>query len=329
MRYPTTLVALFSLASVVPAHAQTLSRRVIDAPDGHVRFSMTARPNVCGYEDAIVVRPASDKGDDVRTFHGSSVDLMEAREKCVEGPVRVDLTVRGNRVQQVSTRVGAEFADAPGRVTDLGAVSAADGVEYLLSLAPVVGAANGDDPIIAVALADGVDPSAGLIELAANRRAMKAVKMTAISWAAESGASVDQLRALYEQVKDPDLREQILFGYSRIDDPASTRELLRVARSDDASRLRGKAVFWLGERASESIAGKVGDIARAINADRRTREEEIFKISRRPRDQAVPSLIEIARTDPDPALRERAIFWLGQLGDPRAADLFESILANG
>jgi HEAT repeat protein len=158
---------------------------------------------------------------------------------------------------------------------------------------------------------------------------MKAVKMTAISWAAESGASVDQLRALYEQVKDPDLREQILFGYSRIDDPASTRELLRVARSDDASRLRGKAVYWLGERASESIAGKVGDIARAINADRRTREEEIFKISRRPRDQAVPSLIEIARTDPDPALRERAIFWLGQLGDPRAADLFESILANG
>jgi hypothetical protein len=329
MRYPTTLVALFSLASVAPAHAQTLSRRVIDAPDGHVRFSMTARPNVCGYEDAIVILPASGKNEAVRTFHGASVDLARARAKCVEGPVRVELTVRGNRVQQVSTRVGAEFADVPGRVTDLGMVSAEDGVEYLLSLAPVVGAAHGDDPIIAVGLADGVSPSAALIELAGNRRAMKPVRMTAVSWAAETGANAAQLRALYDHVKESDLREQIVFGFSRLDDDASTRELIRVARSDDASRLRSRAVYWLGQRAGESIAGKLGDIVSAMNADRKAREEEIFQISRRPRDVAVPSLIEIARTDPDPQLRKRAVLWLGELGDPRAVDLFESILAAG
>jgi hypothetical protein len=329
MRYPTTLVALLSLASVAPVHAQPLSRRVIDAPDGHVRFSMAVRPNVCGYEDAIVIRPAPGEDDAVRTFHGSSVDLAEARAKCVEGPVRVELTVQGNRVQQVNTRVGAEFADVPGRVTDLGMVTAEEGVEYLLSLAPVVGAAHGDDPIIAVGLADGVDPSAGLIELAANRRAMKPVRMTAISWAAESGASVDQLRTLYDRLREPDLREQILFGFSRIDDDASTRELIRVARSDDASRLRSRAVYWLGQRAGASIAGKLGDIVSAMNADRAAREEEIIQIARRPRDEAVPSLIEIARTNPDPHLRERAIFWLGELGDPRAVDLFESILTAG
>jgi HEAT repeat protein len=329
MRYPTTLVALLSLSTVAPAHADPLSRRVIDAPDGHVRFSMTARPNVCGYEDAIVLRPEPGTSDAARTFHGASVDLAEAQAKCVEGPVRVELTVRGNRVQQVSTRVGAEFEDVPGRVTDLGAVSAEEGVEYLLSLAPVVGAAHGDDPIIAVGLADGVDPSADLIALAANRRAMKPVRMTAISWAAESGASADQLRALYDRVREPDLREQILFGFSRMSDDASTRELIRVARSDDADRLRSRAVYWLGQRAGESIAGKLGDIVTAMNADRQAREEEIFQISRRPRDQAVPSLIEIARTSPDPRLRERAVFWLGQLGDPRAVDLFESILTAG
>jgi HEAT repeat protein len=225
--------------------------------------------------------------------------------------------------------VGAEFADVPGRVTDLGMVSAEDGVEYLLSLAPVVGAAHGDDPIIAVGLADGVSPSAALIELAGNRRAMKPVRMTAVSWAAETGANAAQLRALYDHVKESDLREQIVFGFSRLDDDASTRELIRVARSDDASRLRSRAVYWLGQRAGESIAGKLGDIVSAMNADRKAREEEIFQISRRPRDVAVPSLIEIARTDPDPQLRKRAVLWLGELGDPRAVDLFESILAAG
>jgi hypothetical protein len=329
MRYPTTLVALLSLATVAPASAQTLSRRVIDAPDGYVRFSMAARPDVCGYEDAILILPADGKESGVRTFHGSSVDLAEARSRCVHGPVRVEIEVRGNRVQQVSTRVGAEFASRTGRVTDLGSVSAEDGVKYLLALAPRVAATHGDDALIAVALTDGASPSDGLLQLAADRRAMTTARMMAIAWAAESGATAEQLRALYDRVKDADLREQILFGYSRMDDPASTRELIQVARSNDASRLRSKAVFWLGERASAAIVGKVGDIARAMNADRMTREEEIFKISRRPRDQAVPSLIEIARTDPDPALRERAVFWLGQLGDPRAVDLFESIITKG
>jgi hypothetical protein len=329
MRYPTTLLALLSLVSVAPANAQTLARRVVDAPDGHVRFSMAARPNACGYEDAILIRPADGKESDIRTFHGSSVDIDDARARCIEGPVRVELLVRGNRVQQVSTRVGAEFDSSPGRTTDLGTVSSEEGVEYLLTLAPRVPATHGDDPLIAVALADGVNPAADLLQLAANSRAMTTARMMAIAWAAESGASASQLSAFYDRVKDTDLREQVLFAYSRMDDEASARELIRVARSHDASRLRSKAVNWLGQRAVESIAGRLGDIVNAMNADRKTREEEIFRISRRPRDVAVPSLIEIARTDPDPQLRQRAVFWLGQIGDPRAVDLFESILTRG
>jgi hypothetical protein len=36
----------------------------------------------------------------------------------------------------------------------------------------------------------------------------------------------------------------------------------------------------------------------------------------------------VARTHRDPRIRDRALFWLGQSGDPRAYALFEELLAG-
>lgn len=41
-----------------------------------------------------------------------------------------------------------------------------------------------------------------------------------------------------------------------------------------------------------------------------------------------PELLRIARTHRDPALRRRAIFWLGQSTDPRSLALFEELLTR-
>jgi hypothetical protein len=45
-----------------------------------------------------------------------------------------------------------------------------------------------------------------------------------------------------------------------------------------------------------------------------------------PKDEGVPLLINVARTNTNPAVRKRAMHWLGQSKDPRAVDFFESIL---
>jgi hypothetical protein len=287
---------------------------------------MPARAGTCGYEDAIVIRPADGDEDGIRTFRGSVAEPEVIRARCTTGPVRVDLTVRGNRVRLVSTRVGAEFDAVQGRTTDLGPVSSPEGADYLLALAPSVIAANGDDPLIAVALADGISPANDLMKLAANSRAPKTVRMGAIFWATRSGATTEQLREFYETVREPDLQEQVVFAFSLLDDPAGTRELLRVARGDDASRLRRKAVFLLGQRAGDAITRDAGDLASVRSEDEKARESDMVQISRRPRDEAVPSLIQIARTSDSPHLRERALVLLAEIGDERAIDLFESIL---
>ena len=37
-------------------------------------------------------------------------------------------------------------------------------------------------------------------------------------------------------------------------------------------------------------------------------------------------MLEIARSEEDPELREHAIFWIGQSGDPRAQDVLMEVL---
>ena len=45
-------------------------------------------------------------------------------------------------------------------------------------------------------------------------------------------------------------------------------------------------------------------------------------------ERGVPLLIEVARTNRSPKVREQAIFWLGQSGDPRALEFFEEVLTR-
>jgi hypothetical protein len=327
MRHRAALIAVFSLVACAPASAQTLARRIADAPDGRVRLSFPARPNVCGYEDAIIVRDEKGGEDHIRTFRGSSDDLDDIRDRCVAGPVRLEMTVRDHAVQRVRTRVGVGFAPTTERVTDLGAVSATDAVDLLVALAPRIPSSHGDDALLGVTLAAGVDPAPRLLQLAGNAQAPVAVREKAVFWAAESGATAAQLGALYARSNDVKVRDQILFAYSRIQDPSGARELLRVARGDGDMELRKKAVFWLGQRAGEEITRDLGELANSESEDEKIREQAIFALSQR-RGEGVPALLQIARTNPDPRLRKRAIFWLGQSGDPRAVDLFESILTK-
>jgi HEAT repeat protein len=60
--------------------------------------------------------------------------------------------------------------------------------------------------------------------------------------------------------------------------------------------------------------------------DLEVREHAVFALSQRPAEEGVPALIRIARTNPHPELRRKALFWLGQSEDPRALTLFEEIL---
>jgi HEAT repeat protein len=52
----------------------------------------------------------------------------------------------------------------------------------------------------------------------------------------------------------------------------------------------------------------------------------LFTLTRVDSDAAFEKMLDIARNEEDPELRQSAIFWIGQSGDPRAQDVLLEIL---
>lgn len=108
-------------------------------------------------------------------------------------------------------------------------------------------------------------------------------------------------------------------------DASALPRLIDIARDDPRTRVRGRALFWLaqraGERAAATIAGAVDN-----DPDHEVRKKAVFALSQLPKDEGVPKLIEVARTNAHASVRKQAIFWLGQSNDPRALTFLEEIL---
>lgn len=140
--------------------------------------------------------------------------------------------------------------------------------------------------------------------------------------------AVEYLRALVERDRG-EASEDAILPIVLADSVTVWPDLLRIARNESLkSDTRKKAVFWLGQAAGEAATAGLDSIATDPDGDREVREHAIFALSQLPRDEGVPVLIRIAKTHGDYELRKKALFWLGQTGDPRALDLFEELLTQ-
>jgi hypothetical protein len=108
--------------------------------------------------------------------------------------------------------------------------------------------------------------------------------------------------------------------------------LLSIARDTD-TRTKGTrrdAMFWLSRFASGALAGQpndpFGEDDAEKSADDELKSHAVFVLSQLPREEGIPQLLEVARSNRNWRVRSKAMFWLGQSGDPRAIDLFESVL---
>lgn len=121
--------------------------------------------------------------------------------------------------------------------------------------------------------------------------------------------------------------EELITAAALADSAVIWPALLELARDTrHPADTRRHAVFWLGQAAGEAATRGLDSIAGDARGDLEIREHAVFALSQRPADEGVPALIRIARANPHPELRKKALFWLGQSEDPRALDLFEELL---
>ena len=123
--------------------------------------------------------------------------------------------------------------------------------------------------------------------------------------------------------------EKAIFPATIADSSNIWPAMLKIARNDNLPRsTRTQSVFWLGQAAGDAATANLKDIVLDNSVDREVRGSAVFALSQRPREEGIPALISVARTNRDPEIRKKALFWLGQSQDPRAIDLFEELLTK-
>jgi hypothetical protein len=141
-----------------------------------------------------------------------------------------------------------------------------------------------------------------------------------VAWLASLVSTIPAAGERFDRVVKP-----ALVALAMHEGTAATRALVAVARDHAVPRMRSDALFWLGQRAGNEAAAT---IAEAIDRDPETevKRRAVFALSQLPKDDGVPRLIEVARTNRNAAVRRQAMFWLGQSNDPRALRFFEDVL---
>ena len=122
--------------------------------------------------------------------------------------------------------------------------------------------------------------------------------------------------------------EQAIFPATLADSVTPWPRLLRLARDESRPReVRSRAVFWVGQAASDEATKGLADVVEDESGDREVRKAAVFALSQQ-KSSGVESLLRIARENKDKEIRKQAIFWLGQSKDPRALDYFEAVLVK-
>jgi hypothetical protein len=238
----TALLAATPALAIAQA-SPTIADRVRSAPDGTIRFSFPARPNVCGSGNSVYV------GDgDSRRGHSVSEDV-EWDGECGHGPVRIVLGIHDHGVTALRSYVGGRWR--PGdKVTDLGDVSAQAGASYLIALAKQAPSDVGRKAIFPATLGDGVTIWPALLQIAHDSGIPSQTRRDAVFWLGQMAgetvtASLAQL--VGQDTLDRGVRESAVFALSQRPKGEGVPALIHVAQTNRDPSVRKKALFWLGQ----------------------------------------------------------------------------------
>jgi hypothetical protein len=208
----------------------------------------------------------------------------------------------------------------------LDGVRPADSVAFLTPLAEEEGETSGKRAMTALAMHADASATAVLERLAAEGHSDE-TRGHALFWLAETRGHAGFLVASHaaRTASGDGVREKAIFAVYISHDPASTDELIDLARHDSRGGVRKKALFWLAQKAGKRADATLRDVA-DNDPEESVKAQAVFAIAQLPDERSIPLLIDLARTHRSLAVRKKAIFWLGQKNDPRALEAIADML---
>jgi hypothetical protein len=244
-----TIVALVAVAVASVAagtlSAQSIAERVHAAPDGMVRFTFRARPDVCGSGNSVYIGNNGSRNKSGQR----STDDVEWDADCGHGPVRIVLDVHDHTVTGLRSYVGGRWRAVSG-VTDLGDVPPQTAAAYLIALAKQSSVAVGKKAIFPATLGDSVVIWPQLMQIARDAAIPSETRRDAVFWLGQMAgetvtANLAQLVA--EDTVDRAVRESAVFALSQQPHGEGVPALIHVAQTNRDPSVRKKALFWLGQ----------------------------------------------------------------------------------
>jgi HEAT repeat protein len=171
--------------------------------------------------------------------------------------------------------------------------------------------------------------------IAEDAQAPAELREKAVFWLGQhrSAENAQYLRGLFDRLAsatsgsaNDEIRKKILFSLSQMQGEGNDRWLMDVASDSKFSvEIRKQAIFSAGQTgvSSAALAALYSKLT-----DRELKEQLIWVLSEKGDAAAADRLMSIAKSDPDREVRKKAIFWLGQMNDPRVKQFLLDII-NG
>jgi HEAT repeat protein len=170
-----------------------------------------------------------------------------------------------------------------------------------------------------------------LSQLARDEREPLDVRRAAVSAYGRSrdAQALSFLQTFYASLTNKDLRRAALAQISRNENRQGAASfLIKVATQDSDPESRKMALARLGEIAGEQALGTLARTATSNDTDTELQKQAVSAIARRPANESVPLLINIARTHAKPEVRRQAFVLLGRTNDPAAVEFLKSVLTK-
>ncbi|MEJ2482930.1 MAG: HEAT repeat domain-containing protein [Gemmatimonadota bacterium] len=183
--------------------------------------------------------------------------------------------------------------------------------------------------VFALGQMPGPESGRALREIAGRSDVDPGVRTMAIQGLAQqpSAENTQYLVDLFEKLPndDSEAREAALFALSQSPTGIDPGFLYSVAADpSEDPQIREMALF-AAARSGSITPNRLGQLYREAES-REQKEQVMFALTQSEDPAAFDVLLEIARTETDPDLKQNAVFWVGRSDDPRAKKLMLEIL---
>ena len=86
------------------------------------------------------------------------------------------------------------------------------------------------------------------------------LRRKAIFWAGQGETQVADLVRLYDELRDDELKEHMIFVLSQREERTAIDKLMAIARNDADREMRKKALFWLGQKDDPAVTRMIADM---------------------------------------------------------------------